>query len=158
GYAATVVERSRYEDFRVGETLAPAVQSPLVALGLWERFLVDAHAPSFGIRSAWGRPALDDNDHLFNPYGLGWHVNRARFDALLARAAEEAGVGVHRGTRLRRCERGPRGGWVVDADDGTSAHRLFGKVLVDATGRRTSVAPTRAVRRVRYDRLVGVVG
>ena len=98
GWRVTILERSHYESTRIGETLPPEIKRPLLALGLWEPFLADNPVESPGIASAWGQAELYDNDFIVNPHGPGWHVDRSRFDAMLARAAEESGVEVLRGT------------------------------------------------------------
>ena len=84
GLSVSVLERTRYEEMRIGETVAPAIRNPLGALGLWERFLEAQHNPSHANRSAWGSPEIHYQDFIFNPYGLGWHLDRRRFDRMLA--------------------------------------------------------------------------
>src|SRR5436305_1597309 len=84
GHRVALIERSRYDGVRVGETLPPATCLPLRRVGVWERFQADGHTSSPGILSVWGSDLPLDNDFLFNPYGHGWHVDRRRFDALLA--------------------------------------------------------------------------
>jgi len=92
GITVTILERSRYEKFRVGETLPPEARLPLTVLGVWEEFLADQHVESPGIAFAWGGPNLYDNDFIVNPCGPGWHIDRRRFDLMLARAAAAAGA------------------------------------------------------------------
>src|SRR5438045_2486728 len=90
GYSVLILERSLYEDWRVGETLPPHVQTLLGSLGLWDHFLQDGHLPSPAILAAWGSAHLFETHFIFNPYGLGWHLDRMRFDAMLTLAAEDA--------------------------------------------------------------------
>ena len=91
GYTVTVLERSRYDAFRIGETLPPAVKRPLMELGVWDQFLATGTLESPGIVSAWGRPDPYDNDFIVNPDGPGWHVDRRGFDAMLARRPADGG-------------------------------------------------------------------
>jgi len=156
GYAVTLIERSDYKGPRVGETLPPAVRPLLISLGLWDQFLREKPAPSFGIRSAWGQDDLRDNDSIFNPYGPGWHVDRARFDAMLARSAERAGARVWRGARLASCTEN-NAGWQIDVECGGRPRRLWAKFVVDATGRASSFGRRQGAKRVFIDRLVGIV-
>jgi flavin-dependent dehydrogenase len=152
GRSVLVIERSRYDAPRVGETLPPRARLLLVQLGVWERFNRARHLPSPGTLAAWGGANLTANDFAFNPYGAGWHLDRARFDEMLARRVSELGGRVLRGTRMTRCERETAMGWRVESDAGV--HRA--RFLVDATGRTASIARQLAVRRVEYDRLVGI--
>src|SRR5437867_2795294 len=103
GASVVVLERSRYEAVRVGETLPPQIRLLLDELGLWEAFAAAGHTPSAGIVSVWGTPRLSENDFVFDPYGHGWHIDRRRFDQMMAHAAEQAGAQVCRAARVTAC-------------------------------------------------------
>jgi flavin-dependent dehydrogenase len=157
GYSAAVIERSDYRSPRIGETLPPAIKQLFVRLGVWEQFLAEKHLPSFGIRSAWGANRLRDNDFIFNPYGAGWHVDRARFDEMFARCAEEGGARLYR--RAKVCNlQGDDQDWKIQFSCGNRLRRLQTKFAVDATGRAAWFARKRGARRLPADRLLGVVG
>ena len=193
GFAVTILERSWYESFRIGETLPPEAHRHLTELGVWERFLADGHLESPGIASSWGSPSLYDNDFVVNPYGPGWHLDRRRFDIMLARAAQSFGVEVlcgargislsHVATPLREGEppgepianparpeprpptskKGHRvhvfsAGWLVGAIVNEQQMKRRAALLVDATGRSSSIASRFGGRRIVYDRLVALVG
>ena len=87
-----VVESGFYQNIRVGESIPPDTRVLLEKLGIWSDFLKEEHEPCLGSCSSWGHDRLGYNDFLFNPHGNGWHLDRRRFDALLARKAEETGV------------------------------------------------------------------
>jgi flavin-dependent dehydrogenase len=156
GYSVAIIERSDYNRPRIGETLPPVVQPLLASLGVWDQFLADKHSRSFGIRSAWGQEDLYDNDFIFSPYRSGWHVDRARFDAMLARCAEEAGGRVYRGSHLLSCAQNDAGDWRIEIAGGECRRYLCSTFLVDATGRASWVARKQGASRITYDRLVGV--
>ena len=164
----------------------------LTELDVWKQFLEDGHLESPGIASSWGGPNLYENDFILNPYGPGWHLDRCRFDLMLAHAAQASGVEVLRGVRatsighiatpLREGEppgepianparpepRPPKSesghrfhassaGWLVGAVvDGQQIERRAA-ILVDATGRSSSIASRFGGRRIVYDRLVALV-
>ena len=155
GFLAAVIERSEYENTRVGETLPPAIRKLLVTLGVWGQFVAQDHSPSFGVFSAWGSNDLSANDFIFNPYGTGWHVDRNRFDRMLSLAAEEAGVEVLRGATLASPTEPRSRQWALTIVGG---HNLRADFLVDATGRTSSLARKQGARRISYDRLIGLVG
>lgn len=157
GYAAAIIERSTYSGPRIGETLPPAVQPLLASLGVWPEFLAQKHSPSFATRSAWGLADLYDNDFIFNPYGSGWHVDRIRLDAGLARWAEEAGALVCRSSRLTSCARASdASAWQIEIASDECRRSLRAKFLVDATGRASWLAGKQGASRITYDRLIGV--
>jgi flavin-dependent dehydrogenase len=157
GYRVVLLERTAYESARIGETLPPEVRSPLVALGLWARFLVLGPVASPGIVSAWGDCRPYASDFLLNPHGCGWNVDRVGFDAMLARGVEEAGGIVLRSARLIGFEGlGPRG-WRLEAEMRGKATPIRAEIVVDATGRSGTLAGRLGARRVVYDRLIGLV-
>lgn len=156
GLSTMVVERSTYGNARPGETLPPSIEEPLARLGVWERFVGEGHLPSYGTASAWGADRLRDRDFIFDPRGYGWHVDRGRFDAMLASAAEAAGARVHRGARLASCARERSGGWRAKIQSQGESFDIRARFVVDATGRASSFARRQGAKRVSYDQLVGV--
>jgi flavin-dependent dehydrogenase len=157
GFTVGMLEHSCYDTPRVGETLAPECRVPLAELDCLQRLESDGHLPSSGIASVWGEERLYENDFVFNPYGHGWHLDRCRFDAMLANCAAGAGAKVFAGTTARRCD-AVSDGFEIEAErrcDGVL--RLRSHLVVDATGRGSSSLPG-PQRRVVYDKLVGLVG
>jgi flavin-dependent dehydrogenase len=157
GCSVALVERSCYDQARIGETLPPLARLPLLRLGVWDRFLKDAHTPSHGTVSAWGQEKLYENNFIFNPYGHGWHLDRRQFDAMLAFAAEEAGARVSRGTRVTAAVPNAEG-WSLELVANGEQRCVTAKFLVDGTGRASAFARRQGARRVSHDRLVGSVG
>jgi flavin-dependent dehydrogenase len=156
GWSATVLERSCYESIRLGETLPPEIRQPLVALGVWEQFLADGPMESPGITAAWGHPELYENDFIVNPHGPGWHVDRRRFDLMLANSATTSGVNVLRGARQVSITPASPNTWYVDAVADGQRIKCVARMLVDATGRYASPVRRLAGRRLMYDQLVGL--
>ena len=160
GWRVALLERTRFEAPRIGESLAPNVQEPLHDLGLWPEFLALAPLPSWGTRSLWGDDAPQSHSHLLNPYGCGWHVDRRAFDEMLAHAAAAAGATLFKGTALQRSVF-REGRWWLHTTSGTVPEEaaeptLCARVLIDATGRRAQVARALGAQRLLFDHLVGV--
>lgn len=152
GLRVVLLEASRYERPRIGETLPPAAAGVLRHLGVWDAFRADGHREAHGTAAAWGAAAPRERDYLTGVAGAGWHLDRARFDARLAGAAEGAGVEVRRGARLAGAEREGAGWRLRTLDGGT----LRARWVVDATGPRAAFAgPFGGARRRMVDRLVG---
>ncbi len=152
-----MIERSGYADTRVGETLPPSIRKLLVDLRVWDEFVAGNHSPSFAIHSAWGQPDLYANDFIFNPYGRGWHVDRARFDAMLARKVEHAGAKLYRRAQLMSCAEDGTGTWDIEFARKGGRKRLRAKFVVDATGRKSLLACRQGAKRITCDRLIGAV-
>jgi flavin-dependent dehydrogenase len=158
GLEVAVLERTCYESRRIGETLPPDAVPTLRRLGVWDAFVADEHLPSPGVVSLWDDGVTRERDALFSPYGLGWHLDRTKFDATLASAAERFGVAVHREARILTCDRGARGRWTIEARSPDGDLHLDCALVVDATGRAAWLARRQGTRRIIHDRLVGVIG
>ncbi len=144
-----LVEASRYSAWRAGETLSPGCRELLAGLGCWERFAAEGFLESFGTRAVWGGDEPYDHEFLFSARGNGWHVDRARFDAMLCEAARDAGAEVLTGTRFVSAEKG----WGLTLRGG---ERIEASWVIDATGRSATFAVRQGARRLAADRLVGV--
>jgi len=154
GLRVLLLERSRMDAPRIGESLAPAVQPALRSLGVWDRFMALGALPSWGTRSVWGEAQAQSHSHLQSPWGCGWHVDRTAFDRMLAQAAADASAQLLEGTGLHHASfDGVH--WRIHTTDATMAP-LHARVLVDATGRRAQVARALGAQRLRFDGLVGV--
>src|SRR5262249_14407284 len=156
GFRVALIEQSAYENFRVGENLPPEIRKPLMELGVWDRFLSSGQLESYGIRSAWETPAARHRDFLYNPHGCGWHVDRARFDAMLAGAAADAGAELFLSAHVKSCTlSGDQCQLDVayDKRNGTFPCR----VLVDATGRKALLASRMGAQADVADKLIGAV-
>jgi len=148
GRDVVLYEQSRYDTLRLGETLPPSINPLLRRLGLWEPFAALGAMPSYQTASAWGAAEAIDRSFILSPYGNGWHVDRARFDAMLVDTAEQAGARVLRGVRVGKVER-VDAGLLVEADE-----PVLAASIVDATGRIARVARMLGANRAQLDRLV----
>ncbi|HWM90060.1 MAG TPA: tryptophan 7-halogenase [Thermoanaerobaculia bacterium] len=144
GVRVTVLESGSGPSAKVGETLPPSIAPLLRHLGIEGWLERDGHLRSQGNRSLWGSPEPGESPFLSNPYGEGWHVDRQRFEARLAEAAQEAGAEWRWGCRVERRSDIPAA-FVADAD-----------FVADATGRSSRLARGLGAKRLRYDRLVGI--
>lgn len=152
GRSVAAVERSRFGEPRIGESLAPSVQPLLRELGVWEDFQALGPLASWGTRSAWGTSDSAAQSRVVSPFGCGWHVDRRAVDGLLARSAAAAGAALmlRAGVADVRFD-GRR--WAIRLSSGES---VSASVLIDATGRSARVARRLGAQRVRFDRMVAV--
>ncbi|HEX8493068.1 MAG TPA: tryptophan 7-halogenase [Pyrinomonadaceae bacterium] len=154
GLRVALIERTTYDTERIGETFPPEICVPLQQLGVWEQFKNAGHLESPGIVSCWGSPQPYENDFLFNPYGCGWHVNRALFDRMLADAARQAGASLFLATSVQHCTQEADGRWVVEAKHKDGKLKFFADYVIEARGRAGGL--TQGINRcLRLDRLVG---
>ena len=166
GLEAVVLEAGSGPQAKVGECLPPTVAPLLSRLGLRDALVGEggaggAHLPSYGNRSVWGAERAVDRDFLFSVHGVGWHLDRRRFEEQLAEAAVEAGVDWRYGHRLRSVEKqGPTaatgGAWHLALTAGGRETSLAADFVIDASGRKACFSRRLGVGRVRHDRLVGI--
>jgi flavin-dependent dehydrogenase len=152
--AISLVEADNYQALRVGETLHPAAEVLLQRLGVWEHFIADAHAPSYGTVSAWGSTQPESKAFFTTRFGAGFHLDRRRFDAMLAEQAEQQGVRLLPNTRLLKAARDDET-WHLQLSQAGQMLSMTANFVVDATGRRAAFARQAGACRQRFDRLIG---
>jgi flavin-dependent dehydrogenase len=162
GRSVVVIEKSQYEQARIGETLPPAARLSLAGLAVWEPFLAAGHLPSPGVLSVWGEEEVYETHFIFSPYGHGWHLDRQRFDLMLAHAARQAGARLWCGAQVTSCLPLAAAGWQVAFISGFTGsercHQLRATFVIDATGRAAVLARQQGAKRLNTDRLVGLAG
>jgi flavin-dependent dehydrogenase len=158
GRSVVVIEKSQYEQPRIGETLPPSARTCLARLAILEPFLAAGHLSSPGVLSVWGEDELHERHFIFNPHGPGWHLDRQRFDTMLIDAALEAGVRLCCGAEAGSCVALPGDGWQIQVTsrDGGPAPQLRARCVIDASGRAAAFARQQGSRRINTDRLVGL--
>jgi len=152
--SVAIVEKSDFSEPRVGETIPPDANLLLAELGVAEAFRAQGHLPCYGSNSLWGNAQLGHNDFVVNVHGHGWHLNRARFDAMLLEQAEQAGATVFRTATCRdvKCALDRIGSVSVETADGQI--EMTAEEFIDATGRHGVLVRALGVEKDLDDRQV----
>lgn len=137
---------------RVGETIPPDARRLLGLLGVGADLEPEVYCPCHGSASSWGADELGYNDHFVHPLGVGWHLDRARFDAWLAREADRAGARWRRDARLVGLTR-QDGGFLLELE-GAGGPGLRVDLLIDASGAGAAVGRRLGSRSLDHDRLI----
>jgi flavin-dependent dehydrogenase len=150
--SVVLIEASRYEAPRIGETLPPPARAMLEHLNVWEDFRTQRHAEVYRTTAVWGAAVPLDNDFIYFPANTGWQLDRAAFDAMLASQAERRGATLKLNTRLLDAQRVDQA-WRLALSSGST---LCARFIVDATGGAAVFARRCGARFVNADRLIGL--
>jgi flavin-dependent dehydrogenase len=156
-----LIEASRYETPRVGETVSAGIVPLLSYLGAGSVLEQAVTLPAFGTAAAWGSDQVTERDFIFTGRGQGLHLDRTRFDQALAGCLETFGstprTGTPRtGTQVRDITRRDDG-WTVLLEGPAGPEPLSVRIIVDATGRPARIARRLGAERRVTDRLAGLV-
>jgi flavin-dependent dehydrogenase len=145
-----LVESSDYARPRAGEVLPPLARDLLAHLSVLSQMTAPVAAASRGLACAWGGEYLDETSYFYGMGGEGWHLERNRFDAMLAVQAEALGAAVRRKTSLQSSQRiGDR--WLLQLSGGELVEASF---VIDTTGRSATFARGNGARRKPHDALM----
>lgn len=124
---------------------------------LAEQITANQHFACTGNASAWATPELEERPSIMNPFGHGWHLDRAAFDELLRDAVLNCvspqpeqtrddsvlSRGVVKG-KIIQGDRKSDGTWAVRAslvsESAPSEAIFYAKWLIDGTGRKATLA------------------
>lgn len=135
-----------------GESLPPPARPLLRELDVLATLRSAGHLRAIGTRSVWGHASPAMTDHLFDPNGEGWLLDRKRFEQDLRDGAAAAGVQVRSKAQVRTIQRAGNSWQVELLVNGTTKEQLTATWLIDATGRRAMVAKAAGAVRHRDDR------
>jgi flavin-dependent dehydrogenase len=122
-------------------------------MGLLESFLAAGHQPYHANVSVWGDAHPFATDFIRGPDGHGWHIDRAAFEEGLRRAIRERGAVVLAPARLESIA-ATRSGWSLGVETPKGPRTLHARVVIDATGRRASLARRLGASTCGFDRLL----
>lgn len=150
---------------RIGECLPPAARRILKRLdlldGLEKPSLAnkkDLYLENIGMQSYWGNEQVQIVDHLRNPDGFGWHLNRQAFETHLRETALQRGVNCIWPVKLQDAHYNDHY-WHLTAKttDELSKDKTFrftAKFVIDASGRQSCFARKLGIGRLLYDKLI----
>jgi flavin-dependent dehydrogenase len=144
--------------FRIGEGAAPGTPQLIDEIfgSDTQAFTPSVHVRCPSIISAWGGSELVVSEHMTNPLGVAWNLDRGRFDADLRAGAERLGVSLRGGDQVTKAKR-DGAGWTIALaarEPGRPCPR--GRVVIDASGRGAHVARQQGARKAHLDRLVAL--
>jgi len=159
-YKVVLIDKLNEPVEKAGECLAPAARRILRKLDLLNGVIqqnpdTDLYLTSFGMRSYWGSETVHIVDHLRNPDGPGWHLNRKAFETYLRKETAAKGVQCLWGLKLYN-SRYENAEWklTVKSVAADETHSIAAKFVVDASGRLSGFAKQSGIGRTHFDKLV----
>ena len=137
GYRVTLLTRGAGADRALAESIPPSAVKLLDRVGVLPAVEAAGFVRATGNTVRWGTDA-DERVEMFPAGARGYQVDRARLDAVLLRAAGDAGVHVRAGAPALRVDAIPGGHRVIPGDAGPDA--LDAPWVLDCTGRAGLVA------------------
>lgn len=147
-----LVEAEAAPKWRIGETLPGAARRLLHRIDAWEDFAAAGHAAAPIRVSRWGSARPEILDGFRDPDGMGWRLDRARFEQDLRRVALAKGAKLRLGVGLS-VQGWTRAGWQFRLTDGTA---VSARLLLDATGRQSRLLRPFGQKRLVADQLACV--
>lgn len=137
GRQVTVIERSHFPRFAIGESLLPQCMESLAAADMLEPLAAAGFQPKNGVMFAEGDRSgrFDFADQYTAGWGWTWHVKRAEFDRILATEAARRGADVRFGAAVEAVDFSRSGApRLTIADDTGDRCTLAAGFVCDASG------------------------
>ncbi|MGW7519988.1 tryptophan 7-halogenase [Streptomyces sp. NPDC054796] len=139
GISVTLLERDVFPRYHVGESLTSSCRVMMDIAGVLDKVDAAGFTSRRGALLRWGAEDWTiDWAELFGPDVRGWQVERADFDEILLRHAQEQGVEVVEGAHVKDVvfdgDRPVSAKW-VDTRRGNAQRETGFDFLIDASGR-----------------------
>jgi flavin-dependent dehydrogenase len=151
GHRTLLADKLADRGCKIGETLPGAAVRLLRSLGLPAPVAGGTHKHAGVMCSSWSSEGLLARNSIRDPYGPAWRLDRRRFDADLRQAAISAGA-TYRGKDVSDLQR-DGGCWEARLCDGEIERARW---IVDATGRRATLARRLRESRIRDKPLIAI--
>ncbi len=142
-----LLEASDFQMVRPGETLSLDAIPLLQQLEVFDFFLEQNH------RSVSSQDGLGGGGPVAGADAGGWHLDRGRFDSMLAGYAAASGAAFMR-AMLDRVQLDTSGLWQLSANAGATNNVLSASFVVDASGRSARFASEIGIAQTAHDTLV----
>ncbi len=150
GRDVVLLEKSRHPRFHIGESLLPLNTAIFDRLGIRDRVAaIGVHKPGAEFVSDTTGKAVQFSfaEGLDRTYPSSWQVERAGFDEMLFRTAQERGAMALEGMRVTDVTFGRERARVEAVDEVGNATGFAARFVVDASGRDTFLAGRSGTKR-----------
>lgn len=144
GRSVCLIEQARFPRFHIGESLLPAGNAVIKALGLWDELDHCGYLKKWGAEFTYGdgraRVEIDFQKSLIQGEPHAYQVERSKFDDLLLNSAETHGATLWRNNRVTDLGETAQGWKVTTKGEDGSESQAEATWLLDASGRNRMLA------------------
>jgi len=139
GVSNCIIEAQLEPSRKLGEAIPPNAKPLLKKLGILHLVETPEHIAYYGNKSCWGTNELEQSEFIQGIHGHGYLLDRFLFEKQLRKHAVDQGCILSAGYKLKKTLRTEQG-VEVHIDNGSTSVTLLADYIVDATGRKASVA------------------
>jgi len=152
GHSVMVLEKEKFPRFHIGESLLPYNQAIFKELGLMPAIEAAGFPKKFGaqfhLMDGSKSTRFVFRNGRFTTHTQAIQVERAKFDHLLMRRAQQVGADVREGWSFRKFTESADGIEVEVTDAAGQAQTLRAKYLIDASGRNNVTGNQEKLREI----------
>ena len=135
-----IIDDGAEVDFKIGESLSPSANTLLKRLGIYNDFLKLGFNQSYGSASCWGSDRVGYNDAIINPSGIGWHLDRMKFERFLEQQTLNREVVWLKPARFKQVSDTESGAVRLEVSTEQGEVENIAELVIDASGRRSVLA------------------
>ncbi len=151
GLRATVFEREKFPRFHVGESLLPFNRDLLRRLDLDDKVdqfgWVRKYGAFFVTNDGGLQHQFDFDEYFKSPHDHAWEVERAEFDDMLLRHAEESGADVREEHHIRAVNLAANGSTLTVVGPDGKEFPWRARWVIDASGQASFLAKKLGIRK-----------
>ncbi|CAM1359806.1 NAD(P)/FAD-dependent oxidoreductase [Tenacibaculum xiamenense] len=134
-----IIDANTTSVLKLGDALPPNSKPLLKQLGILHLLISPEHIPYYGNKSVWGSEDVQEKEFIEGLHGSGFLLDRLHFENQLRNLIKKNKTNFYQGYQLKK---------VYDREDfvealiqkDTKTTTLNSKYIIDATGRKASVA------------------
>ncbi len=136
GHDVVVIEKDHFPRFSIGESLLPQCMEFIEQAGMLQVVQEAGFQFKGGAAFSWNEryTDFDFSDKFTLGWGTTWQVERARFDKILADAAERSGARIYYGQEITGVQFDTPGVRLQSRNDNGEQFEYRGKFVLDASG------------------------
>ncbi len=149
-HKVVLIDQNIQAKSKIGESLPPACQRILKNLKIYDDFIHENHLTNPGFHSYWGSDRVQYVDHIFNPDGLGWFIDRKAFESFFRKKVIQGNIHCLWDQKFLHAKT-QEGQWNITT---SSKNNISAPFIIDAGGRASPFTRSIKIERQSFDKLI----